>query len=175
MAFNWYILHTLSGSEKKVKNAILEQASKNNMLDYFQDIIIPSVEVPEVKKGKKIISEKKIIPGYILIKMDMNENSWHLVKKVPKVGGFLGSALMPRPVSEAEIKKLMNSVESGFAKFDKISYEIGQVVKVIDGPFESFTGVVEELDLEKSRMRVSVTIFGRETPLDLEFNQVEKI
>jgi transcriptional antiterminator NusG len=175
MSHKWYIIHTLSGSERKVKQAIIEQAQKGNMIDYFKEIIIPAVEVAEVRKGKKILSEKKIMPGYMLINMEMTDDAWHLVRNIPKVSGFLGNASKPRPVSQAEVEDVLKHMEVEMGTVSDTMYEVGQIVKVVEGPFESFSGVVETVDVEKSRMCVSVTIFGRETPLDLEFSQVEKI
>lgn len=175
MNFNWYIVHTLSGSENKVKKAILEQAEKKGMSNYFEEILIPAVEVPEIKKGKQVNVEKKFLPGYILVKMNLNDDAWHLVKSVPRVSGFLGSASRPSPVSDREVVKIMDQInENPSLVSNKKLYEVGELVKVIDGPFESFTGVIEDVDVEKMRLRVSVSIFGRETPIDLSFTQVER-
>jgi transcriptional antiterminator NusG len=171
----WYIVHTASGSEKKVRDAIFEQAEKRNMSEFFEDIIIPSVESSEMRRGKKVLTEKKIMPGYIIVKMNMSNEAWHLVRSIPKVGAFLGSGAKPSVVSDAEVQRIMSHISSGAAALSGVSYQIGKVVKVIDGPFESFSGVVEEVDVVKSRLRVSVSIFGRETPLDLGFDQVENV
>lgn len=175
MSSKWYILHSMSGSEKRVKESILEQAAKKKMLDYFEDIVIPTIEVPEVKRGKKVFVEKKFMPGYILVKMNMTDEAWHVVKSIPKVSGFLGNISKPQPVSDVEINNIFKQMDkqtqnAAIAE----SYEVGEVVKVVDGPFDSFSGVVEEVDYDKSRMRVAVSIFGRSTPIDLNFKQVEK-
>ncbi len=176
MSFKWYIVHTLSGSEKKVKQTILEQAEKKSMSANFEEILVPVVEVPEIKKGKNVSTEKKFLPGYILIKMNLTDDAWHLVKSVPKVSGFLGSGSRPSSVSESEVQKIVDQINNNPAIMAaKKIYDIGESVKVIDGPFESFTGVIEEVDTEKMRLRVAVSIFGRATPIDLSFNQVERI
>ncbi len=176
MSASWYIIHTLSGSEKKVKQTILEQAERKAMTSLFEEIIVPVVEVPEIKKGKQVTTEKKFLPGYILIKMNLTDEAWHLVKSVPKVSGFLGSGSRPSPVPEKEVNRIMDQVNSNPALMSsKKLYEVGETVKVVDGPFESFSGVIEEVDIDKMRLRVSVSIFGRSTPIDLSFNQVERI
>jgi len=176
MSANWYILHTLSGSEKKVKQTILEQAERKGIREYFEEILVPSVEVPEIKRGKQVNVEKKFLPGYILIKVNLTDEAWHLVKSVPKVSGFLGSGLKPQPVSESEVQKIMDQVHQNPSLVSsKKVYDIGETVKVVDGPFESFSGVIEEVDIEKMKLKVSVSIFGRATPIDLSFNQVERI
>ncbi|MCC2646511.1 MAG: antitermination protein NusG [Rickettsiaceae bacterium] len=176
MSYRWYIIHTISGSEKKVKQAILEQAKKKGMESLFEEIVIPAVEVPELKKGKQILTEKKFMPGYMLVKMDMTDEAWHLVKSTPKVTGFLGSGNRPFPVSEKEVATIFAQLENKAKDVGSTKlYDVGEMVKVIDGPFESFSGAVEEIDYDKTRLRVSVTIFGRSTPIDLTFNQVEKI
>ncbi len=175
MSYHWYIIHTISGSEKKVKQAILKEALKKGMEAAFEEIIIPSVEVPELKKGKQVLTEKKFMPGYMLAKMEMSGDAWHLVKSIPKVTGFLGGGNKPMPVSEKEVANIFAQLETRAKDvvFTKL-YDIGEIVKVADGPFESFSGVIEDIDYEKTRLRVSVTIFGRATPIDLTFNQVEK-
>ncbi len=175
MEYNWYIVHTLSGSEKKVKDGILEQARKDNLEDCFTEIVVPSLEVPELKKGKKVLTEKKMMPGYILINMAMSDKSWHLVKNIPRVTGFLGGSKKPHPVPQKEVDEIFSQLETKAKDASSsLSFEIGEKVKVIDGPFESFVGEIEEIDNEKSRLKVSVSIFGRSTPVDLNFNQVEK-
>lgn len=175
MSTNWYIIHTLSGSEKKVKQAIIEQAERKNLASSFEEILVPSVEVPEIKKGKQVNTEKKFLPGYILIKMNLTDEAWHLVKSVPKVSGFLGSGSKPSPVPEREVQTIMDQVnENPSLVATKKLYEVGETIKVIDGPFESFSGVIEEVDVEKMKLKVSVSIFGRSTPIDLSFNQVER-
>ena len=176
MEHKWYIVHTISGSERKVKNSILEQASKAGMSELFKDIVIPSVEVDEIKRGKKVSVEKKIMPGYILLNMFMSDESWHLVKNILKTGGFLGGSHKPQPVSEKEVKAIFQQLESNNKILSNtLNFRVGESIKVVDGPFESFTGIVEDVDNEKSRLKVSVLIFGRSTPVDLSYNQVEKI
>ncbi|MDX1917254.1 MAG: transcription termination/antitermination protein NusG [Rickettsiaceae bacterium] len=175
MSSNWYIVHVLSGSEKKVKQAILEQAQKKGILHLFEDVLIPAALVPELKKGKQITAEKKMLPGYILVKMHFSDESWHLVKSIPKVSSFLGSGSKPSPVSEIEVQRILDQISQGAALVTaKKIYEEGEKVKVIDGPFESFVGIIQEVDIDKMRLRVSVSIFGRSTPIDLSFNQVER-
>ncbi|XVN42310.1 MAG: transcription termination/antitermination protein NusG [Candidatus Rickettsia vulgarisii] len=175
VAHQWYVIHTASGSEKGVKQAILDQIAKQNMSEYFEDIVVPVIEVPEVKRGKNVKTEKKFMPSYVLIKMNMTDKSWHLVKSVPKVTGFLGSKDRPQPLSEREVQNIFSQLESEAkdARTSKL-YEIGESVVVIDGPFDTFTGVVEEADYEKSRLKVSISIFGKATPIELNFTQVKK-
>lgn len=171
----WYIIHILSGSEKQIKQMILEQAAKKGMSHMFGEIIIPSVEVPEIKRGKQVKTEKKIMPGYMFVQMELNDESWHLVQNVPKVTGFLGGGSKPRPVPESQVNAVFEQLETKAKDVTSAKiYELGEKVTVIEGPFESFTGVVEEIDIEKSKLRVSVSIFGRATPIDLAFNQVKK-
>jgi transcription termination/antitermination protein NusG len=171
----WYIVNTLSGSEKRVKQLILDQAAKQNMSNFFEDILVPVIEAPEVKRGKNVKTERKLMPGYVLIKMDMTDESWHLVKNIPKITGFLGGKSTPQALTDKEVENIFRQLESesNEAKLSKL-YEIGEQITVIDGPFDSFTGVVEGVDGEKSRLRVSVSIFGKSTPIDLNFNQVKK-
>jgi len=171
----WYIIHTSSGSEKRVKQLILDQVERQGMSEYFEDIIVPVIEVPEVKRGKPVKTEKKFMPGYILVKMDMNDKSWHLVQGVPKITGFLGSKSKPKPLTEAEVQGIFTQLESETkgATSAKL-YQIGEQVMVVDGPFDSFMGVVEDVDNEKQRLRVSISIFGKATPIDLNFTQVKK-
>ena len=171
----WYIIHTLSGSEKRVRQMILDQIAKQNMHGLFQEIVVPVIEVPEIKRGKPTKVEKKFMPGYILIKMEMTDESWHLVKSVPKTTGFLGSKSKPKSLSEAEVQNIFRQLESE-AKGANLSklYEIGEQVIVTDGPFDTFTGTVEEIDNEKQRLRISISIFGKATPIDLSFSQVKK-
>ena len=172
----WYIVHTVSGAEKRARDLILEQAEKNNMSEFFVKIIVPVVELEEVRRGKKVVAEKKMMPGYILVKMYMTNEAWYLVRSIPKVSAFLGgSGGKPSVVSEAEVERVVQHMNSGADVMQSVSHEVGSSVKVIDGPFDSFSGVIEDVDVEKSRLRVSVSIFGRETPLDLGFDQVEKI
>jgi len=171
----WYIIHTLSGSEKRVKQMILDQIEKKNMSEFFEDIVIPVIEVPEVKRGKSIKTEKKFIPGYILIKMRMTDESWHLIKNVPKISGFLGSKTTPQALTEKEVQNIFSQLETERNEVNTSKlYDIGELVVVTEGPFETFTGIVEEIDSEKQKLRVSISIFGKATPIGLSFTQVKK-
>lgn len=172
----WYIIHTMSGSEKRIKQMIFDRAAKEGMSALFKDVVVPVVEVPEVKRGKQVQSEKKFMPGYILIHMDMTDEAWHLVKSIPRVTGFLGNGAKPQPVPESEVQRVLSHIESKHVGVGLTEvYEVGENVTVIDGPFDSFTGIVEEVDAEKARIRVAVSIFGRTTPIDLDFTQVKKL
>ena len=176
MSARWYVLHVYSGSEKKVAESIKEQAVLKKMEDKILDVIVPTEDVVEVRKGSKVNTERKFFPGYILIKMEMTDESWHVVKNTPRVTGFLGSRNKPQPISEAEANRIMTQMEEGVQRPQTlVAYEVGEQVRVTDGPFASFIGLVEEVDTEKSRLKVSVSIFGRSTPVELEFNQVEKV
>lgn len=155
---------------------IKESAEKRGLLDKFEDVVVPTENVTEIKKGKKVVSEKKIYPGYILVKMHLDDASWNLVKNTPKVAGFLGGSGKPLPVPEREVKAVLMQVEAGSVVKDMdISFEVGENVKIIEGPFETFTGLVDEFDVVKKRLKISVSIFGRPTPVELELHQVEKI
>lgn len=176
MAFQWYILHVVSGHEKKVASLIEEQARKKNLQDQIAKIVVPTEEVVEVRRNQKVNVEKKFLPGYILINMEMNDDTWHFVRNISRVTGFLGSASRPSPVSEAEVQIIFKQMEEGSAPTkSSMSFEVGESVKINDGPFESFVGVVSDVDEEKSRLKISVSIFGRATPVELEFSQVEKV
>lgn len=176
MSFHWYILHVVSGHEKKVAKLIEEQARKKGLQDKIVRVVVPTEEVVEVRRNQKVNVEKKFLPGYILVNMEMNDDSWHFVRNISKVTGFLGSASKPTPVSEAEVQVIFKQMEEGVAKpKSSIAFEIGESVKINDGPFESFVGTVSDIDEEKSRLKVSVSIFGRSTPVELEFTQVEKL
>ena len=170
MSARWYVLHVYSGSEKKVAESIKEQAVLKKMEDKILDVIVPTEDVVEVRKGSKVNTERKFFPGYILIKMEMTDESWHVVKNTPRVTGFLGSRNKPQPISEAEANRIMTQMEEGVQRPQTlVAYEVGEQVRVNDGPFASFIGLVEEVDTEKSRLKVSVSIFGRSTPVELEF------
>ena len=172
---NWYIVQAYSGFEKKVVESIKDVLAQNKLEANLGEILVPTHEVTEVKKGKRTKKQKKYFPGYVLVKLDMNKQVYHLIKNIQKVSGFLGSADKPTPISDKEIQRILGTVsESANIQKSGISFEIGEKVKVCDGPFASFNGLVEEIDEEKLRLKVSVSIFGRATPVDLEFNQVEK-
>jgi transcriptional antiterminator NusG len=176
MASHWYVIHVYSGFEKKVAAAIHEQAGQKGMAERFEQILVPTEEVIEVKRGAKVSSERKFFPGYVLIKMDLSDETWHLVKNTAKVTGFLGGRGRPTPISENEAARIMRQVQEGIERpKPSITFEIGEQVRVSDGPFTSFNGVVEEVDEEKSRIKVAVSIFGRATPVELEYSQVEKV
>jgi transcription termination/antitermination protein NusG len=173
----WYIIHAYSGFENKVRDAIMADATRLGLDALVESVEVPTETVTEVRRGKKVQSEKKFFPGYVLAKLSMNDDVYHLVKNTPKVTGFLGSMGKPQPISEAEAARILNTKEAAAAAPKtkiKVDYEIGDSVKVLEGPFASFNGVVEELDFDRSRVKVSVSIFGRATPVELEFEQVER-
>jgi len=176
MAMNWYVVHTYSQFEKSVSRALAERIQREGMQDLFGQILVPVEEVVELKGGQKSISERKFFPGYVLVEMEMTDESWHLVKNTPKVTGFLGgSAMRPTPISEKEVQTIMDQMQAGVEKpKPKVLFEVGEVVRVKEGPFTDFTGMVEEVNYDKNKIRVAVTIFGRSTPVELEFGQVEK-
>jgi len=172
----WYVIHVYSGFEKKVRDAIREQAAQKGLADKFDDILIPAEKVVEVKRGQKVQSENKFFPGYVLVRMEMTDDTWHLVKNTPKVTNFLGGKGRPQPISDAEAERIVKAVAEGVEKpRPSITFEVGEQVRVTDGPFTSFNGTVEEVDEEKGRVKVSVSIFGRATPVELEYSQVEKV
>ena len=172
---NWYILQTFSGFEQKVAETIKETIKKKNIEDKIAEVLMPMHEVTEVKRGKRVQRKKKYFPSYILLKMEMSKDLYHMIKNIQKVTGFLGPTGTPAPVSEKEIDKIMGRIKEGtLAPKTQVTFDIGEQVKVCEGPFASFSGLVEEVDEEKSRLKVSVSIFGRPTPIDLEYNQVEK-
>ena len=176
MAHRWYVIHVHSGFEKKVAQTVRETALKKGLEDYFSEILVPTEEVVEVRRGAKVNAERKFFPGYVLIKMDLTDESWHLVKNTPKVTGFLGGGGRPAPISEAEAQRILNQVIEGVEHpKPAVMFEVGEQVRVADGPFATFTGVVEEVDENKARLKVAVSIFGRATPVELEYAQVEKV
>ncbi len=172
----WYVVHAYSGMEKSVKKALIERVARSGMQDQFGEILVPTEEVVEVKNGTKSVTERRFFPGYVLVEMDMTDESWHLVKNTAKVTGFVGGkANRPTPISQKEVEKIMAQMQEGVEKpRPKTLFEVGEMVRVKEGPFTDFNGNVEEVNYEKSRLRVSVTIFGRPTPVELEFAQVEK-
>ena len=176
MAARWYVVNVYSGSEKKVAESLREQAVLKKMEDKILEVMVPTEEVIEIKKDKKVTAERKFFPGYILVKMEMSDECWHVVKNTPRVSGFLGGRNKPQPISDAEAERIIKQMEEGVERPQTVvDFEAGEQIRVIDGPFASFVGVVEEVDAEKSRLKVSVSIFGRYTPVELEFTQVEKV
>ena len=176
MAKRWYVVHVYSGFEKKIAQAIREQAEQKGLADHIDEVLVPAEEVVEVRRGQKINAEHKLFPGYVLVKMELTDDAWHLIKNTPKVTGFLGTKLRPSPISESEAERIMKQAQEGVDHPRRsIIFEIGEQVRVADGPFSSFNGTVEEIDEEKGRLKVSVAIFGRSTPVELEYGQVEKV
>jgi transcriptional antiterminator NusG len=176
MSLQWYVVHAYSGFENQVKRTLQERITRSGMQDKFGDILVPTEEVVEMRDGATRKSERKFFPGYVLVQMEMNDDTWHLVKDAPKVMGFIGGTSdRPAPISQREADSILQRVQEGADKpRPKVLFEVGEVVRVIDGPFNDFNGVVEEVNYDKSRLRVSVLIFGRSTPVELEFGQVEK-
>ncbi|MAT65841.1 MAG: transcription termination/antitermination protein NusG [Gammaproteobacteria bacterium] len=176
MAKRWYVVHAYSGFENQVKRSLEERVARSGMQEKFGEILVPTEEVVEMREGQKRKSERKFFPGYVLVQMEMDDETWHLVKDVPKVMGFIGGTSdRPAPISDREADQILNRIQEGVEKpRPKVLFEVGEVVRVTDGPFNDFNGVVEEVNYEKSRLRVAVLIFGRSTPVELEFSQVEK-
>ena len=171
----WYIVHAYSNFEKKVAESIREQARTQGLEDSFSEILVPTEDVVEIRRGRKVNAERKFFPGYVLVKMDLSDEAYHLIKNTPKVTGFLGSQNKPMPVSDKEVQRIVGAIEEGVERpKPTIRWDLGEKVRVTDGPFASFDGVVESVDEERTRLRVSVSIFGRATPVDLEYSQVEK-
>jgi len=176
MTKRWYIVHAYSNFENKVADSIREQAKQRGLTDLFEEIMVPKEKVVEVRRGRKVDTERKFFPGYVLVKMDLTDEAYHLIKNTPKVTGFLGSDNKPQAISEAEAQRILHQVQEGIERpKPSISFETGEQVRVSDGPFASFNGVVEEVDEARSRLKVAVSIFGRATPVELEFGQVEKL
>jgi len=176
MSKKWYVVHAYSGFEKSVQRALVDRIQRQGMQDKFGQILVPVEEVVEMRGGQKSISERKFFPGYVLVEMEMDDQSWHLVKNTAKVTGFVGgTATKPTPISEKEVQNILNQIQEGVEKpRPKVLFEVGEAVRVKDGPFVEFIGNVEDVNYDKSKLRVSVTIFGRSTPVELEFGQVEK-
>jgi len=175
MTARWYIIQTYSNFEKKVAESIREQAALQGMADLFEQVIVPMEEVVEIRRGQKVNAERKFFPGYVLVKMDMTDETYHLVKNIQKVSGFLGSGNKPMPITDNEAARILSQVQEGVDRpKPSIRFEIGEQVRVTDGPFTSFNGLVEDVDEERARLKVSVSIFGRATPVELEYAQVEK-
>ncbi|HET7446748.1 MAG TPA: transcription termination/antitermination protein NusG [Methyloceanibacter sp.] len=176
MAMRWYIVHAYSNFERKVAESIKERAASAGLSDLFAEVLVPMEEVVEMRRGRKVSSERKFFPGYVLVKMELNDQTYHLIKSTPKVTGFLGTENKPIPITEEEAGRILQQVQEGVERpKPSVTFEIGEQVRVADGPFASFNGLVEEVDEERARLKVAVSIFGRATPVELEYAQVEKL
>jgi transcription termination/antitermination protein NusG len=176
MTKRWYIVHAYSNFEKKVADSIREQVKQRHLDGLFDEIMVPTERVTEVRRGRKVDAERKFFPGYVLVKMDLTDEAYHLIKNTPKVTGFLGADNKPMPISDAEASRILHQVQEGIERpTPAVSFEVGEQVRVSDGPFASFNGTVEEVDHTRSRVKVAVSIFGRPTPVELEYHQVEKL
>jgi transcriptional antiterminator NusG len=176
MAHHWYVINVHSNFERKVAESIREQAEQKGLQDRVSEVSVPTEEVVELRRGQRVTTDRKFFPGYVLIKMELDDDTWHLVRQTPKVTGFLGARGKPMPISDAEAERILRQVQEGIERpKPSITFEIGEQVKVREGPFETFTGYVEEIDEERNRLKVAVSIFGRATPVELEYAQVEKV
>jgi transcriptional antiterminator NusG len=176
VAKRWYIVHAYSNFENKVAESIREQAKQRSLTDLFEEVLVPKEKVTEARRGRKVETERKFFPGYVLVKMDLTDEAFHLIKNTPKVTGFLGADNKPMPISDAEAQRILHQVQEGIERpKPSVTFEVGEQVRVADGPFASFNGTVEEVDDARSRVKVAVSIFGRATPVELEFGQVEKL
>ncbi|MBA4800727.1 MULTISPECIES: transcription termination/antitermination protein NusG [Euryhalocaulis] len=174
--YKWYIVHAYSNFEKKVAEAIQREAAEKGLEDLFEEVLVPTEDVTEVRRGRKVNAERKFFPGYVLVKMNMTDEGYHLVKNTPKVTGFLGSGKTPMPVSENEVKRILGQMEEGVEReIPEIRFDIGEKVKVTEGHFQSFEGQIEDIDQDTGRLKVAISIFGRSTPVELEYAQVEKL